>query len=319
MSEKSGADRLLDEAIDLIIRLQNDPDNPVAQSMIKGWRARSSRHEQIWQKVSGAHGMTGQILTDRDRAERTEKAKITRRKLLVGGLAGLGAAGTATLTVPQAITWARADHITPKGEVRRVMLADGSYSTLGPESAIALRYRDRDRRIELLEGMAYFEVAPDAARPFIVETRGLTIRALGTTFDVSDDADCSTVCVANGVVEAQPRANRTGAGFRVAAGEWLTFDSDTNGMDRGSRDVEQIGSWRDGLLVAEREPISALLARIARWHPGRIVVLDPRIGREKVSGLYDLKNPAAALAAIVHPAGARVRHVSSYLTVISPI
>lgn len=319
MSEKSGADRLLDEAIDLIIRLQNDPDNPVAQSMIKGWRARSSRHEQIWQKVSGAHGMTGQILTGRDRAARTEKAKITRRKLLVGGLAGLGAAGTATLTVPQAITWARADHITPKGEVRRVMLADGSYSTLGPESAIALSYRDHSRQVDLLEGMAYFEVAPDAARPFIVETRGLTVRALGTTFDVSDDADCTTVCVASGVVEVQPRANSTGSGFRVAAGEWLTFDSDTNGMDRGTRDLEQIASWRDGLIVADREPISALIAKISRWHAGRIVVLDPGIGRAKVSGIYDLKNPAAALAAIVHPAGARVRHVSSYLTVISPM
>jgi len=319
MSEKSGADRLLDEAIDLIIRLQNDPENPVSQSMITGWRARSSRHEQIWQKVSGAHGMSGQILTDRNRAARTEKAKITRRKLLVGGLAGLGAAGTAALTVPHAITWARADHMTPKGEVRRIMLADGSHSTLGPQSAIALSYRDRERRVDLLEGMAYFEVVPDAARPFIVETRGLTVRALGTTFDVSDDADCTTVCVASGIVEVQPRANGPGSGFRVAAGEWITFDAATNGMDRGTRDIEQIASWREGLIIADREAISALIAKISRWHPGRIVMLDPRIGSERVSGLYDVKNPAAALEAIVHPAGARVRRVSSYLTVISPI
>ena len=38
-------DRLLDEAIDLVIRLQNDPDNPVALEMIRAWRARGAVHE----------------------------------------------------------------------------------------------------------------------------------------------------------------------------------------------------------------------------------------------------------------------------------
>lgn len=319
MTDKSGADRLLDEAIDLIIRLQNDPENPVAQSMINAWRARSSRHEQIWQKVSGAHGMTGKILKDRDRAVRREKNNISRRKLLIGGIAGLGAAGAGSLTIPDALTWARADYITPKGEVRRVALADRTFSTLGPDSAIALDFRDRQRRVELLDGMAYFEVANDQARPFVVETRGLIVTALATAFDVSDDAACTSVCVARGVVEARPRNNPMGKLYRVATGEWLTFDTATDGIDRGARDIEQVAMWREGLLLADREPIAVLVAKIARWHPGRIVMLDPTIGDHKVSGLFDLNDPHAALAAAVHPAGARVRQVSSYLTVISPI
>lgn len=319
MTEKGGADRLLDEAIDLIIRLQNDPENRVAQSMIKSWRARSGRHEQIWQKVSGAHGMTGQILKDRNRAERKAKGKISRRKLLIGGIVGFGAAGTGSLLIPDALTWARADHMTPKGKVRRIVLSDGSVSTLGPDSAIALSIEGRERRVELLEGMAYFEVAPEKARPFVVETRDIVVRAAGTAFDISDDAGCTSICVAQGGVEARPRLHPGGNFQRVGAGEWLSFDAATDTFERGARDVDQVASWRDGLLVADREPIAALVAKIARWHSGRIVILDPSIGNQKVSGLFDLGDPAAALAAIVHPAGAQVRHVSTYLTVISPI
>lgn len=319
MTDKSGADRLLDEAIDLIIRLQNDPDNPVANSMIMGWRARSSRHEQIWQKVAGAHGMTGQILKDRQQAERKAKSKITRRKLLIGGIAGLGAASAGSLTIPDALTWARADHTTPTGEVRRITLADGSISTLGPESAIALDYRDGERRVELLKGMAYFEVARDTARPFLVEARGLVVEAVGTAFDVSDDADCTSLCVAHGVVKVRARDNLDGQVLRAEAGEWLSFNAAKQIVERSRRDVEMVASWRDGLLAAEQDSIAVLVAKIARWYRGRIVMLDPAIGDQKVSGLFDLRHPVSALAAVVHPTGARVRQVSSYLTVISPI
>jgi transmembrane sensor len=190
---------------------------------------------------------------------------------------------------------------------------------LGPESAIAIDYAPGRRRVELLKGMAYFEVAKDASRPFSVETRGLVVEAVGTAFDVSDDAGCTSVCVAQGSVETRARRKSETRAVSVAAGQWLSFDAGTGSVERGVRDLDQVASWRDGLLVADREPISALVARIGRWYPGRIVVLDHSIGAQRVSGLFDLNDPGAALEAIVHPAGARVRHISSYVAVISPI
>ena len=316
MGEKSGTDRLLDEAIDLIIRMQDDPDNPVAQSMIKRWRARSTRHEQIWQKVSGAHGMSGQVLKQRDKAERKAKSRISRRKLVIGGLAGVGAIGAGSLSIPDALVWARADHITPKGEVRRVTLADGSLSTLGPESAIAVDYGERRRSVELLRGMAFFEVAADSGRPFVVKARELAATASGTAFDISDDAGFIAISVAEGAVET---IEAIGRAQRLGAGEWLSFDARRNTFDRGRRDVTQVASWRDGLIIADEEAVGALVAKIGRWHPGRIVILDASISEQRVSGLFDLSDPQRALAAVVLPAGGRVRHVSSYLTVISPI
>ncbi len=63
MDENSGErDRLVSEAIDIVMRMQNDPGNPVPVEMARAWRARSDRHEEIWSRVSRIHGASGQLL-----------------------------------------------------------------------------------------------------------------------------------------------------------------------------------------------------------------------------------------------------------------
>ncbi len=312
-------DRLLDEAIDLVIRLQNDPENPVALRMIEAWRARGPEHERIWARVSEAHGMTGKILTDRRTAERRRKLGLTRRNLVIGGAVGLGAAVAGSYYIPDALVRSRADYTTAKGEIRRILLADGSVATLGPDSAIALDYAPDRRGVELLKGMAFFEVAKDALRPFQVRAGQLTATALGTAFDISSDAGVLGVSVDHGQVEVRVPASSLATGARLDVGEWMTFDSSSQEVDRGRREAGQVAAWRDNLIVAEREPVAVLVARIGRWIPGRIVIADPFIGAQKVSGLFDLSDPRRALEAVAHPAGGNVRRVAPFLTVISPL
>jgi transmembrane sensor len=316
----SDTQRLLDEAIDLIIRQQNDPTNPVPIELIEGWRARSPEHEAVWQKVSAAHGMSGEILTERAKTATRSSTKMTRRKLMLGA-AGLGVAAVGSSVLPDAILEARADHVTGKGEIRRVDLSDGSVAVMGPETALALGYAPQRRGITLLRGMSYFEVAEDAARPFEVETDRLAARALGTAFDVSVDAGLVSVSVANGEVRTRARDQGTWtdwADAKLAAGHWMTFDPATRKTIRGTREAGQIAAWRRALLIADREPVSVLIARISRWCPGRVIVADPFIGEQRVSGLFDLREPWRALAAVVHPVGGRVRRVASGIAVIMP-
>ncbi|MDC7788320.1 FecR domain-containing protein [Rhodoplanes sp. TEM] len=316
MSDPAPDSRLLDEAIDLMIRLQNDPDNPVALEMVRAWRARGPEHERVWALVSGAHGATGTVLERRRKAARRGP---TRRKLVVAGAVAIGGGLAGWSVLPDLLARRQADHVTAKGEVRRVTLPDGSVATLGPASAIALDPAAAHRAVVLLEGMAYFEVAPDPRRPFSVRAGPLTATALGTAFDVADDAGVVAVSVRQGVVEARAPEPGLAAGQTLRAGDWLSVDPASHDVDRGRRDAEQIAAWRDDRIVAERVPVKALVERIARWIPGRVVLADPFIGAQRVSGLFDLADPVAALAAVVHPAGARVRRISSFLTVVSPL
>lgn len=313
-----GEGRLVDEAIDLAIRLQNDPDNPVAKEMVQSWRARSEAHERLWMRMVKIDGAVGRVLTDRRRAERHENPGLTRRNFMVGAL-GIGAAGAGYTLVPDLMTRIRADHVTDKGEIQRIALNDGSHVTLGPGSALDTSFTAHHRRVDLAAGMAFFEAALERQRPFIVSTGGLTVTAPETACDVSSDAGFITVTVEHGSVDVRipPGGGETAA--RVNAGEWLTFDVSSGKIERGQREADQIASWRTGFITAESEPVAALVARIGRWVPGRVMMADTSIGSQRVSGFFDLSDPMHALEAAVSPAGARIRRISNFLTVISPL
>jgi transmembrane sensor len=87
----------------------------------------------------------------------------------------------------------------------------------------------------------------------------------------------------------------------------------------GTKDVGQIASWRDGMIVVERETIASVVSRVARWTNGRVVIASSQLAGQPVSGVYDLRQPLLALEAIVQPYGGKVRAIGPYLTVISAI
>lgn len=305
-------ERLLDEAIDLAIRLQNDPDNPVSLEMIEAWRARGPEHEAAWRRVNGVHGAAGQLIDERRKAAGGGGAGLSRRSLIVGGAAVLAAG---SLVVPGAILRARADHLTGTGEVRDVTLPDGTGATLGPDSALAVDMEEGRRRVELLAGMALFDAAEHGPAPFLVEMEELELATGAGRFEVAADAGVLSLAVASGELVA-----RAGQPFAaLSSGQWLTFDSDTRDVSRGTRSPERIGAWRGNLVIAEDLPVSALIARVGRWIPGRIVLADPGIGGQRVSGVFDLGDPLKALRAVVGPAGGHVRQISPYFTLISPV
>jgi len=311
-------EKLFEEALDLIIRLQNDPSNPVTFDLIRRWRCRSGAHEAVWAEAAELHGMAGKVLTDQRTAQRGPEDR-SRRKIVLGGVALLAATGAGALYGPDAILRARADHMTATAELSSIALADGTTVTLGPQSAIRTLFTPSARRVELLSGMAFFEVAHDKSRPFQGVVDNLTATVLGTAFDMTRDAGFLTVSVDHGMVQVAVPNSSGPIGERLTEGDWLSFDEGSQRVERGKRDIAQIAAWRDGVIVAERETIAAVTARIRRWYSGRILIAVPSFGSRRISGVFNLNNPIAALEAVVHPYGGTVRQISPWLTIVSPI
>ncbi|EHD19965.1 DUF4880 domain-containing protein [Brenneria nigrifluens DSM 30175 = ATCC 13028] len=316
MTEKTSQDdKLFAEAFDLIIRQQTEPANPLVREQIRRWRGRDPSHEAVWAEAMEIHVLAGQVVQAR-RGESRASAGISRRSLVFGGAAALAAWGVGSLVAPGVLLRVRADHITATAELRRISLADGTLVALGPDSAIRSRFTPRERRVELLSGMAFFEVAPDDGRPFQAVADDLEVAASGA-FDLGWNAGFLSVAVERGRAEAAlPTASSAGGGT-LSAGEWLTFDQESGGVERGWREPGRIALWRDGLLLVDREAVASVVARIARWQPGRVVIATPELGRRRVSGVYNLTSPQSALQAVVQPYGGTVRQLSSLLTVIS--
>lgn len=316
MTDASEQRRLFREAADLAIRLQNDPGNPVSVETARAWIARSPAHGSIWARVAAIHGMTGKILSEQRDGPGNDVAGPSRRSVVGGGLLALVAVGVGSMALKRG-SRTDADYATATGEIRRISLPDGSILTLGPESAIALKYTESRRSVELIAGMAYAEVSPDPARPFSIRSDTFFATAMGTAFDISADAGFIGVSVDHGLVEVASADGDAVPAARLRAGEWMTLDTASRQVARGSRDASQIAVWRSGVIVAEKETVAALVARIARWQLGRVIIADPFLGSRVVSGVFDVSQPARALEAVVRPFGGKVRQVASAMTVIS--
>jgi transmembrane sensor len=99
------------------------------------------------------------------------------------------------------LVWHRSPtYSTEIGEQRSVTLADGSTVNLNARSRIRIRFSEKERNVELMEGQALFDVAKDKARPFVVRTDGTLVRAVGTQFDVNRKMSGTTVTVVEGRV-----------------------------------------------------------------------------------------------------------------------
>lgn len=307
-------DRLFEEAMNLIIRLQNDRDNPVVLEMIRGWRDRSELHEKLWQEVVEIHGMSGQILADNRKVKRSDQSGTTRRNLMIAGGLCLGAAASSSLVLPELRRW-RADYTTTTSEVRRIPLPDGSLATLGPDSALLLHFGPQERQLEL-DGMCFFEVAADPQRPFRVNAGGIEAVALGTAYDVAEEDGFVSVSVDHGLVAVSTPASEIG---RLQEGQWLRFDIDDKTFASGNQDVAEVAAWRNGLIFADKDRVATIVQRISRWKLGKVIIADTSLGTREISGVFDVHQPMRALEAVVQPYGGKVRQLSPWLTVITSI
>jgi transmembrane sensor len=262
--------------------------------------------------------MAGKVLKDRREAE-IGKGSISRRNVILGGAAGLAIAGTGGLFGGDLLLRMRANHLTSTAQLLRVELSDGTVVTLGPDSAIRTDFTASTRRVELLAGMGFFEVVADAGRPFQAVVENLTTTVLGTAFELSEDAGLLTVSVEHGSVGLKMPGSPLSDGERLGEGDWLALNGRSSSIERGRRNADQVASWRDGIIIAERETVASVVARIARWQPGRVLIADPSFGARTISGVFDVGDPVAALQAVIHPHGGKVRQISPWLTVLSPI
>ncbi|MDD1619988.1 MAG: FecR family protein [Methylococcaceae bacterium] len=188
-----------------------------------------------------------------------------------------------------------ADFHTSTGEQRRIQLSDGSMVLLNTDSALSVNFSDRRRTITLHGGEAYFEVAPDAGRPFEVHTGSGRVRALGTAFDVKQlQAEMEVTVYEHSVrvsIAEGETMERLQQGQRVVAGAGQIGPIE-------NVNLKQAKAWRDGRLVFKDKPLRQVVAELNRYRPGKIVIADPSLAEHLVTGVFDAAAPEAALSAI---------------------
>ena len=270
-------------------------------------------------RSSGAAATRRAPQSGRRGREDDRRRRVRRRRGRLGAAGVALAACLALALLPDALIDLQADHSSSTGEVKVVDLEDGSRIHLAPESAVALAFDPSVRRVELLRGDAFFEVAAETGRTFRVRAGSVETVVLGTRFAVSLRPDGAQVAVEEGSVRVDgpsARAGTVAAGAELSAGEMLRVGRDGT-PEKAETLPSLIAAWRKGLLVAQDRPLAELAAVLDRYFEGWIIVADPRLAREPLTGIYTLSDPKAALGAMAEAQGAKLREISPWVLVVS--
>ena len=226
----------------------------------------------------------------------------SRRWFLAASLATLGLAGLGSWWIHRPNG---EEYVSEIGEVRRVTLSDGSTMLLNTASHVVVRFEKTRREIHLISGEGLFEVAKDPARPFIVHTGTVSVRAVGTMFGVRAGDQHVEVTVTEGVVEvaaAPAPGERADSVRRVTANERAVVNAaqKVEVQTIRSDQAERQFAWRDGMVNFDGEPLADAIDEINRHNRKRIVVDDAALGSRPVVGVFrasDAEGFAATVAA----------------------
>lgn len=165
-------------------------------------------------------------------------------------------------------------------------LPDGSGVTLTDGAVLENRFDDRQRRVILFGGHARFDVAPDAARPFIVLGAGSRTTASGTIFEVDLRNSRPRVSLVEGSIEVASR--QSDRSVRLRPGETAEVVT---------ADVRILPSMRSAAgpiaIEADRMPLGTLIARANAGNSVKIRLTEPALETIEVSGRFDLADSAA--------------------------
>lgn len=194
-------------------------------------------------------------------------------------------------------------YATTSGGYQRMTLEDGSVVELNADSEVRVNYTPAERRVRLVKGEAHFIVAKNRERPFWVEAGAVTVRAVGTAFNVRLGTAKIEVLVTEGKVEVDQSAVRTAsakaAGRSLLEAGQLLVIQPTNPVSHPL--PEQVApdvmrdtlAWQDSRLKFSNTPLADAVAEFNKRNLVQIELADAELAQIPIGGSWRGENVEA--------------------------
>lgn len=298
----------LDTADHWASRLDAGSLSPAEEQALAAWLAENPDHQNQLLASQELLARIADSVECRSEVVMAPARPVIRPAPAIFRRVALGLAAAAAIAVA-AVWWNLRPQVlvTPAAQRSSVLLADGSQVDLNARTSLAVRLRGDRRNVEMAEGEAYFAVAKDPSRPFIITTPAGEVRVTGTAFNVRSTTDDYEVTVTEGTVEVTPVSSAAvtlhlGDQFRITQGK----SSTRHLTEEASRDA---AAWREGRIVFESEPLDTAVARFARYH-NRVITVAPDAADIEIGGRFQLTELDGFLSDVALAFPIRVLHPS---------
>jgi len=305
-----GAQPADDAAVAWFVILNDEEVTDEQRRAFEVWRAADPKHARAWAELEHmwgaltlppAAGITDARVPDPKEATAISRwpAAAARPDLQPRARSRWPAAIAASLLIAIGFGWQTlpdgvwSDHRTSIGERRIITLDDGSEVELGSASALNVHFSTDSRKVTLVTGEAFFNVAKDAERPFVVTADNGEIAALGTAFNIKIASNVS-VTVTHSAVNVQAADQPP---VRVVAGQGVSYDARTVSAV-APIDVDDALAWRHNQLIFRDARLEDVLAELQRFRHGYIQLLSSDLADRRVTAVFDARRPNAALESI---------------------
>jgi transmembrane sensor len=227
---------------------------------------------------------------------------LTRRRMIAGGIAAACASVALVPLLRRGSTLS-----SGVGEVRKIGLEDGSTVTLGTDTRLRYAFDASRRLITVLGGEAFFDIANDPVRPFVVMAGRLTLRAASAAFGVRMlDPLPLAVIVEQGRLRIEGLATRVP--MILEANTQLSLPPSGGATRLVRLEPEALTrtlAWRDGMLAFEGETLADATAQFGRYAPIRFEISDPTLARATITGMFAANDPRGFARAVAPSLNAR--------------
>jgi transmembrane sensor len=312
----SNGEALQEEARTWLRRLTSGMATPDDVEALERWRSQGAGHAQAFAEAALLWNLTGEAAkaaVDRNPKlgdwRRSDEDVHPARRVFIGGGAALAAslAGIAVIRPPlglwPSLSELDADYRTSTGERRNVEVVSDVSVELNTRTSINLRHNATGMEaIELLTGEAVIEKQANPALGFVVYAGEGHATATQASFNIRKDDDTVCVTCIRGNVRVQYRQREAVLQER----QQLSYDAQGIGTVERT-DPKIVTAWQQGLLVFREVPLARVIDEVNRYRPGKIILVDPQLGRREVVADFRLDRLDAVLEFATRVMNARTR------------
>lgn len=185
----------------------------------------------------------------------------------------------------------------PRGsKISSVTLSDGTVVFLNTASTIRypVVFNGKERKVSV-EGEAYFDVAKDASKPFIVNTKKINITVLGTAFNINayEDEPVQSATLVNGLVKVSNPSNE----IIIQPGQQAYVKVNSTEILSATPNLDEVLAWKDGKFLFDDADIKTIMRQIERWYDVDVEYKGPVPEAEFSGSLLRSQSPAGLLRA----------------------
>lgn len=270
-----------------VAQLHDEQRSPDLDARFRAWLDKGEDHRQAFDRMMHVWERAGMI---RIRSGGDMSTTRTGRRTRFAPWAAATAAALILVVVASVYYWRDNAVVTGVGQQRLRLLQDGTRVVLNTDTRIEVNYDERTRRVRLVRGEAWFDVAKRPTWPFLVSVGGQEIRALGTSFIVRhDDAAGLSITLVEGQISVAPIARRDEAAPRdvqiLAPGERLVISGNhAPTVDRP--ELTRITAWVRGRVEFEETPLVTAVKEMNRYSTLHVAVTDGNVAQLRIGGVF---------------------------------